>query len=118
MSILPPEMQHYFVKFKYLFIFVAWLLTHLLHLLCLEFEEVQLELDPATLLELDGPGEAAEADPRQVVVQRGALLPRQLVIAGQVPGKQQILVWESWNFALNIAHFLLEDLTNHLQFWS
>ena len=100
MSILPPEMQHYFVKFKYLFIFV----THLLHLLCLEFEEVQLELDPASFLELDGPGEAAEADPRQVVVQRGALLPRQLIIAGQVPGTQQILVLESWNFALK--HFI------------
>ena len=110
MSILPPEMQHYFVKFKYLFIFVVvtWLLTHLLHLLCLEFEEVQLELDPAALLELDGPGEAAEADPRQVVVQRGALLPRQLIIAGQVPGTQQILVLESWNFALK--HFFFWNI--------
>ena len=88
--------QHYFVKF---IMFLA--LSHLLHLLCLEFEEVQLEVDPAALLELDGAGEAAEADPGQVVVQRRALLPRQLVIAGQVPGAKQIfIVLESWNFAI------------------
>ena len=91
--------QQYFVKF---IIFLAP--AHLLHLLCLEFEEVQLEVDPAALLELDGPGEAAEADPGQVVVQRRALLPRQLVIAGQVPGTQQIfVVLESWNFATKLG---------------